>query len=163
MPPPGYVPPPNYTMYAPSPMETAMPSMPPKMAFIEGAAIPPGYRVATQPRVGLAVAGFTLFGSLYTASAITGGFVIDGGTSGGGALIAPVVGPFIAIGTAGGGGGVAVLLMFDGLGQSAGLAMAIAAFAAPSKYIVRSEYGSLTFGPIAVGAGTPGMGFHGDF
>ncbi len=135
------------------------PYYPPKMAYIEGAPIPPGYRESTQPRFGLAAAGFSTFGALYTSSLITAGGLIDSDRyAGPAALFVPAVGPFIGLGAMHPSSLGGVLLVLDGLGQTAGLSMAIAAFAAPARVVVRTQYGALRFGPIGLG----GVGVSGD-
>lgn len=169
--PPGYAPVPQPGPlppgFAPVPNNAAIQDvephrLPERMEFIPGAQIPPGYRVDTQPRFGLAAAGWITFGALYTSSAITAGFIIDNRDGGGAALFAPVLGPFITIGTLGASASGGVLLVFDGLGQAAGLAMGIAGFAAPKKMIVRTQYGSFHVAPFAAPTG-PAMGLVGDF
>ncbi len=153
----GYGPPPGYQ---PSPPV----KVPTQFDYIEGAEIPPGFKLDTQPRAGLAIGGFSMFAATYLPTIITAGFVIDNERSASaGPLFVPGIGPFFAIGTLQTGAGAGVLLVLDGLAQSAGLAMGIAAFASPRKVIVRSQYGSVHFAPIATGGAIPGFGLAGDF
>lgn len=150
--PPGYGPP-----------QPARP-LPTQMDFIEGAPLPPGYVVDTRPRVGLAVAGWVLFGSAYIPSIITAGFVIDGDReAGAGALFVPGIGPFITLGTTSPGSGMGVVLVLDGLAQSAGLVMGITAFAAQKKYVRPNHYFTMRFGPVDTGTEAPGFGVRGTF
>lgn len=153
----GYGAPPGYQPSAPV-------KVPTQFDYIEGAEIPPGFRLDTQPRAGLAIGGFSMFAATYLPTIITAGFVIDNDRSAAAApLFAPGIGPFFAIGTLQTGAGAGVLLVLDGLAQSAGLAMGIAAFASPRRVIVRSQYGSVHFAPIATGGAIPGFGLAGDF
>jgi hypothetical protein len=140
------------------------PIFPAKMDYIEGAPIPAGYRETTQPRFGLAVAGWITFGVLYTSSVITGGGVMEGNRDASGAILfLPVVGPVVGIGTLHADAFASTLLVLDTLGQSAGLAMGIAAFAAPAKIVVKSQYMRLEVGPVGVGSRGPLMGLRGAF
>jgi hypothetical protein len=145
------------------------PRLPERMDYIEGAPLPEGYRVDTQPRVGMAIGGWVTFGSLYLLSAIAGGLEIDSGSDyqssnkGGAALFVPAIGPFISLGTIHPDNIGGVLLVIDGVGQCAGLALGIAAFAAPKQVIVRTQYASLHFDPLTVRGGAAVSGLGGEF
>ena len=110
-----------------------------------------------------------MFGAVYIPNIITAGFVIDSDRNAAAApLFLPGIGPFFAIGTLQAdlnrpSVGLGVLLVLDGLVQSAGIAMGIAAFAAPRKVVVRNQYGSVRFAPIATGGEVPGFGLSGEF
>ena len=151
-PPYGYGPPPGY----PSPYGYGPPSPdaygPKTREYKEGEPIPPGYHLETRGATKILVAGIAIFGGLYIASALVGGtFVSEGGDEADelGPLLIPLVGPFVTMGTSGvdpgeqSGQAPFILLLFDGLGQTAGLVMTIYGLAAPdTKRLVRNDQGS---------------------
>jgi hypothetical protein len=125
-----------------------------------GEPIPPGYRPSTKFRTGLVVGGAVTLGSVWLTNVIFASFVVSAGGGDAAPLFAPVVGPFIAIGTIGTrdlGGLGTFWLAFDGVVQCAGAAMLIAGFAAPRNILVR--VGSVTLQPTPVNFGKAGSGF----
>jgi hypothetical protein len=58
-------------------------------------------------------------------------------------LLVPVAGPFIEIGRANGSALAITFLLIDGLGQTAGAAMAIAGVAWPKVVLRRNDLGSV--------------------
>jgi hypothetical protein len=120
----------------------------------EGDPIPPGYHPQDRMRTGLLVGGLVLFGTLYLFSALGGAIAIDAckGSSNchGGFLLVPVVGPFIEIANANGSAVAIVFGIIDGVGQAAGVAMAVAGFTWPKTVLIRNDLGKeqVTLQPV---------------
>jgi hypothetical protein len=124
-----------------------------------GDPIPLGYHVVNRPRLGLAIAGGVLLGTFWTGSIIG---ALSTHASGYLPLIAPVAGPFIAIGTTRSDWG-AILLVGDGLIQASGLAMLLAGALTSRERLVRDEARSFILpAPMRVGTGQ-GFGLVGTF
>jgi hypothetical protein len=143
-PPPGYGPPAYY--YPPG-----GPVGPPEMAYVEGQPVPAGYHVEHRGRRKLIVAGVSIFGGCYLASAVVGGFAVSEGDNTSdelGALLIPIAGPFITIGTSHlrfgdeqDNGGI-FLLIIDGVAQIAGVTLAVIGLSASdTPYLVRNDRG----------------------
>lgn len=174
-PPAGYVPPP--AGYAPPPDAAgppagypALPGAPPKtwrdmpqeLPYSEGDPVPYGYHPDTQIRKGLVIGGAVTLGSLYLLSASIASVADDVSTTDEFTpLYFPVVGPFITIGTADAEGSGTFILLVDGVGQSAGLAMLIAGLASPRSVLVRNDLAEVRLSPVIVGDGQLGIGLAG--
>lgn len=129
--------------------------LPLEMKYDSEKGIPPGYRVVEQRRTNIAIAGASIFGGLWIASAIAGGIMEDSGKySGhhGWPMYLPVVGPFITIASYDASAGGATPLVFVGLGQAAGLAMLIAGM------VTREKWLKYQFEPTAALKMTPTVG-----
>ncbi len=132
-PPTGYYPPP--AGYYPAPMNVIPP---PTLPYEEGQTVPPGYQLKTRSVRKAVIAGAVVFGSIYLTSLLAGATAISIDSSNGSQyapLFAPVVGPFITIGTAHASGAGTLWLVLDGLGQAAGAATLIYGLAADEKYL----------------------------
>jgi hypothetical protein len=114
------------------------------LPFREGTTVPPGYRLDSSPRVALVATGASVSGVLWLISTITA-IGLDKRTPVAGdpnfddmywPMFIPVIGPFIAIGTAESSGTGAGILALDGALQAGGLAMMIAGFVAPKLELV---------------------------
>lgn len=136
---------------------------PRELPYDEGQPIPPGYRVESHPRVGLIIGGSVSLGTLYLLSALSGAIMLDTNPGEKGApLFAPVVGPFVAIGTLKASATGSFLLVVDGLGQAAGLGMLIGGIAAPKTTLLRNDV-MARFVPVDPSSGAPGLGVVGEF
>jgi len=153
-------PPPSYG-YAPAPEQPA------EMPYLEGQPIPPGYHQDTKARTGLIAAGAAVFGGLWLVSAGVGlayqelqddlaSAVEKKSKDKEWPLVIPLAGPFITIGTAHAQQEASFLLVVDGLGQCAGVAMFIAGFAAPKQVLVYD--GSAKVMVLPTNMGTSGAG-----
>jgi hypothetical protein len=126
--------------YAPGPLE-----------WKKGDPIPPGYRASTERRTGVAIAGGVTLGVSWTVAA---GFGIAGLAGGlgpcncrasSGALLVPVVGPFIFMGTlkdssdGGGGAMFAPIAAVDGALQVAGAGLLVIGLVTRRDVLVRSD------------------------
>ena len=80
------------------------------------------------------------------------------GHNGEAALYAPVVGPFIAMGSSSTATGTLFLAM-DGLGQVAGAALLAYGIVSPKPVVVRNDLGSLQIAPTPMILGRDGNGF----
>jgi hypothetical protein len=110
--------------------------LPLEMKYDPDKGLPPGYRVVEQRRTTIAIAGASIFGGLWIASAIAGGVMEDGGRYNGREgwpMYIPVLGPFITIGTYDVSAGGATPMVFVGLGQAIGVAMFIFGMATTEK------------------------------
>jgi hypothetical protein len=144
---PGYAPPGTYPAYPPGYYPSPyyyQPLLPPAaLPYEDGQSVPRGYRVRARPVKSLLIAGSITFGTTYLASVLAGATVLANGLQDGKAaspLFAPVVGPFITIGTAGS-GGATPLLVLDGLVQLGGIVMLICGAAIEEKYLQRYAAG----------------------
>lgn len=162
-PPPGYAPPGGY--------------VPPTVGYSgprlitdweEGEPIPAGYHTTHRFRKGLIVGGAVTFGVTYLFNVIGAAAAHDanGGGTPADALYAPVIGPFILMGshstdTALGKVGLAI----DGLAQAAGATMLICGLALPKTVLVRNDLGKVevTVTPMSMGKGGNGLGLAGTF
>lgn len=147
--PPGYGPPPPYYPYGPPPAyyyPGAALAGPKEMEYVEGQPIPPGYHIERKGKRKLIIAGVSIFGGCYLASAIAGGFGLSEGDYSGralGPLLVPVAGPFITIGTSelrfgdNDDQGAVILLMLDGLAQAAGVVLTIVGLAADETTVLK--------------------------
>jgi hypothetical protein len=106
--------------------------------------VPFGYQIKARAVRSLVVAGAVTFGATYLSSFIGAAAVVSaGGSNAGqfGPLFAPVVGPFIAVGTTASTGPGTVWLVLDGLAQTGGVVMFIYGLAADEKYLRRASSG----------------------
>jgi hypothetical protein len=132
----GYYPPPGYYYPPPGAM---MPVL--TLPYEEGDPIPQGFAVRSRANRSLIIAGSITFGAPYLISALVAATVVSADSNNGGELaplFAPVVGPFIAIGTAHAEGAATFWLIFDGLAQAGGVAMFIAGLTMEEKYLQRT-------------------------
>lgn len=113
---------------------------PSTLPFEEGQTIPSGYLLKTRSVRSLVITGSISFGISYLISILTGATVVSSNRNDGMKLtpmFAPVVGPFIAIGTAKADGAGTLWLVLDGLAQTAGLTMLIYGLKAEEKFLER--------------------------
>jgi hypothetical protein len=131
-----------------------------KIPFREGTSVPPGFRLDSSPRVALVATGASVSGALWLISTVTA-IGLDKQTPVAGdpnfddmywPMFIPVIGPFIAIGTADSSGTGAGILALDGALQAGGLAMMIAGFVAPKLQLVPQK------GIYLNGQAAPGLG-----
>lgn len=168
--PPGYAPPPGYGYGYPPGYGYGYPApysyyppganlAPPlTLPYDEGQTVPNGYQIKSRAVRSLVVAGSVTFGSTYLVSLLTASTVLAGSPSDGKQLtplFAPVVGPFIAVGTAHSSGAGTLLLVLDGLAQTGGAAMLIVGLAAEEKYLQRSAAARLP--EVRVGPGSASL------
>jgi hypothetical protein len=115
--------------------------------------VPAGYRRTLRPRRDILSAGAALFALPYLASAAvaTTGYTSDAATdSARGVLWAPVVGPFVWIGSSGS-AAADVFLVLDGLAQLSGLSMFIYAIATPRAVLTPDKpegAATITIAPV---------------
>ena len=103
--------------------------------------IPQGFNVRSRANRSLIIAGSITFGAPYLISALVAATVVSADSNSGGQfapMFAPVVGPFITIGTAHAEGAGTFWLIFDGLAQAGGVAMFIAGMTMEEKYLQRT-------------------------
>ncbi len=142
---PGYYAPPGYNSYMYPPGTSLLP--PAILAYDEGETVPAGYKLKASPVRTLVVTGSVLFGTTYLASLIGGATVVAGSSSDAKSfapMFAPLVGPFITIGTVSASGAGALWLVLDGLAQTAGVAMLVSGMVLEEKYLERVATGQAT-------------------
>jgi hypothetical protein len=129
---------PYYPPPAPSP-QSADPHLPPPLTlpYDDGQTVPQGYKVKTQRVRAAVIAGASTFGTSYIASLVAGAAAHASG--GFAPLFAPVVGPFITVGTARSQGAGTLWLALDGMAQTAGATVLIYGLVAREKFL---EYDS---------------------
>ncbi len=139
-----------------------------RVPYRDGMPVPEGYHLEDSPRYGLVAGGVSVASTLWVVSMISA-VALDKEDSVEGdpnfddmywPMFIPVVGPFATIGTADSSGTGAAILGLNGALQAAGVAMAIAGFAAPSVEVVE-DY-DLTLAPVA-GDGIGGVSISGSF
>lgn len=162
-PPPTYYTPPPPTYYAPPQPVQPQPmySGPPRMDYDDGP-IPPGYRVTSRVRKGLIIGGAVSFGVLYVLSVLVADAAKGDSYNDNSylkSLYIPAIGPFIAMSHTSSGTGV---LLLDGIGQVAGLAMFISGFAFPRTELVRNDVATVRMAPM-IGQGRSGLALVGTF
>jgi hypothetical protein len=159
-PPPGYSAPPVYAYAA------RAPEGPATLPYKDGYPIPDGYHPEMQYRKGLIIGGAITFGLLYLLPAIPATMTRDK------SLVVPVAGPFIqlahldfspSIEDRGFAAGAAVLLVIDGLAQTAGAAMLLAGLTTQREVLVRNDVAGVTVRvtPLTMGYGGAGIGLAG--
>jgi hypothetical protein len=163
LPPPGS---PGVTVVAPA---TDAPTSRPAYLdeWPDGTPPPPGYHWVTRPRLGPVIAGATVLGVLWGISALTGAIGYDTTTPHDSDylwLYMPVAGPFFELSnstTA----SASVVLVIDGLAQTAGAALLIYGLTSPVSRLTRNDVGSLHVLPIpmAMGRNAGGLGLVGTF
>jgi hypothetical protein len=186
-PPPGYAQPPGYGQppppgaYPPNynyGLPPGTPYGPSELDYEEGQPIPPGYHVDTRIRKGMVIGGAVTLGALWVFSVLVAAIAtsieeeeerFDGTDDDGispadtAMLFIPVAGPFISIVTYEASTAGAVPLIFDGVGQSAGLVLLIVGLAAQEQ-VLKRDYGGITLEATPmVGQGYGGMGLTGKF
>jgi hypothetical protein len=168
---------------APPPQRVVMvtdPSNPPRVVVVsdprvirdwqEGEPVPPGYHPAQRMRKGSIVAGAVTFGVLYFISvlvAAAGTDVANASRSSNdlAGLFVPVIGPFITMTKSSTAMGDVVLVM-DGLGQTAGAILLVYGLTQPQTVLVRDAKFSpppLLPRPILLGKQGAGLGLVGTF
>ena len=158
-PPPGYVP---YGYDAEKEMKKLVKRWEP------GEPTPAGYHVEEKPKLGLAITGGVLLGTFWLFSAAGGVSAShDNGDDKYLPLVAPIVGPFIAMATVPHNDSDAALIAFglaiDGLAQAGGAVMLVAGLMGKSPKLVRNDAGfRVTPTPMRVGTGQ-GLGLVGAF
>jgi hypothetical protein len=156
MPPPGYpMQPGAYPMYVVVPSE---------MDWEPGQPIPPGFQPDTRVRLGFVLSGAVTLGVVWLGNVVVASLTLGNGNGSETApLFAPVLGPFIAIGTIGPSAltGLGVFwLAFDGVVQGAGAGLLIAGLAAPRHVLVPTFYaGKVSLVPTPMSLGKTGQGF----
>lgn len=174
--PPGYPPPPpgygGYGYGAPPSGEMLGPR---RMPYREGDPVPPGYHVDTHKSWGLVGAGIGVWGGLYLISALGAvtAMTFSDNDADFAVLFIPVAGPFVAIGTTDPIPFSTFLLVLDGLGQAAGVAMFAAGLAVEKTVLIRNDVVDLSIKPAPFitpglgqgsgGLGTAGLGLTGTF
>jgi hypothetical protein len=134
-PPYGYAPP---YYYYPPPVSILPPAT---LPYEEGENIPPGYELKTRPVRSMVIAGSITFGAPYLISLLTGATELAAQGSDGtkfAPMFAPIVGPFITIGTAKSDGAGTLWLVLDGVAQTAGAVMLVYGLVADEKYLKRA-------------------------
>ncbi len=162
-PPAGYAPPPGYAVppgYAPYGYDNEKEMKKLIKRWEPGEPIPAGYHVEEKPKLALAITGGVLFGTFWLFSAAGGVSAShDNGDDKYLPLVAPVVGPFIAMGTVPrrGDSDTALIdfgLALDGLVQAGGAAMLVAGLMGKSPKLVRNDARAhVTPTPMRVGTG----------
>jgi len=125
--------------------QEAAPSAGPRVIadWSEDEPVPPGYHRALRMRRGPIIGGAVTLGTLYMLSTLAAAVAQDnnqGQTNPAVGLWVPALGPFIAIA----GSSSATLdwvLVVDGLGQCAGLALLIYGLTTPKTVLMRNDYG----------------------
>src|SRR4051812_26805889 len=114
---------------------------PRELDWAPGEPVPPGYRPSTKIRTGLVIGGAVTLGAVWLLNVATASIAVSVDSNGSVAapLFAPVVGPFIAIGTLHANALGGFWLAFDGVVQAAGAAMLIAGIAAPKTILQRTD------------------------
>jgi hypothetical protein len=147
---------------------------PATLPFRENQAVPDGYHVTTRANRGLVIAGASLWGGAYTLSVVGALSVLSSGglyasnTGQFGPLFIPVLGPFIALGTAPDASlgdddsrAVGALMILDGLSQVAGATMFIGGLLAEKKILLRNDLASSKAIPeIFIGPRSAALRFH---
>lgn len=119
-----------YYLYVPTTMG------PTKLSWEEGEPIPPGYHLEGSINKGMFIAGLSIFGGAYLASAFVAGTVEDDEFL---TLFIPIAGPFVTMGTVGSEGAGTFWLAVDGAVQSTGIVLAIVGLATGSDYLIRND------------------------
>jgi hypothetical protein len=171
MPPPWPPPPWGYPPYYPYPPRGGWDYRPPVrmtpariVPYREGSPVPAGYHLDTRIRKGFAIGGGTTFASLWLVSlAVAAAFQSDEDAADElSPLFAPLVGPFVALGTSNAEPIGAFALVVDGLGQAVGLALFVVGFTAPETVWVRDEQARIRLTPIVTPDGTAALGIRGE-
>jgi hypothetical protein len=138
-------------------------NLPAVLPFRDGVAAPEGYVRGTRMRKGLLIAGSTTTGALWLISMAVASAAEDNEGTSLSPLFAPVVGPFIAIGTDNPNGLGTFTLVIDGIGQAAGVAMFVLGVTKKEQVWRYEPLGSLQIAPLPLGRGQYGMGLSGAF
>jgi hypothetical protein len=132
-PPQGYYPPPYY-LYPPG--VVLQPPM--QLPFEEGQTVPSGYELRRRRVRSLILAGSLTFSSTYLASVIVA--AVNSSLR---LLLAPVIGPFVTIGTAHSDAAGTLWLALDGMAQTAGAVLFVHGIVARETYLQRTETSAL--------------------
>ena len=113
-------------------------------------------------RKGLVISGAIIFGFFYLTSAYVGVNKIDSDRAPYGAMLVPVIGPFIVAGagnfsSSGGIFSESGFLILDGLIQAGGGAMLLAGIFSKKKVLVRQDAAQVVKPEVIVGPGSLGM------
>jgi hypothetical protein len=136
---------------------------PATLPYEEGMPVPPGYQVRKRSVRSMVIAGAVTFGSTYLVSLAVGSTVLAADATSGkplAPLFAPVVGPFVAIGTAHSDGAGTLWLVLDGVAQTAGAVVLIYGLAADEKYLQRGQPSAadiLTHPEVMMGPGSAAL------
>lgn len=144
----GPYPPPYY--YYPPPVAYLPPAT---LPYEDGDPVPPGYEIKTRAVRSMLIAGATTFGAPYLVSLISAAVIFASDSSGSqiAPLFAPIVGPFITIGTSRAGGPATFWLVVDGLAQTGGAIMFIYGLAAKEKFLKRTPFESSSVPEVILG------------
>jgi hypothetical protein len=165
-PPAGYAPPPGYAAPPSYGYAARAPEGPATLPYKDGYPIPDGYHPELQMRKGLIIGGAVTFGAMYLIPAAATL------TSNDKSLLVPIAGPFIELGhldfSSGGENHgfaqlAAVVLVIDGLAQTAGAAMLLAGLTTRKEVLVRNDVAEATVRvtPLTMGYGGAGIGIVG--
>ncbi|WP_156040433.1 hypothetical protein [Chondromyces apiculatus] len=123
--------------------------LPRTLPFLDKAPPPPGYRLEMRPNTTMSVVGASIFGGAYVSSVLLAGTLVTvegNNPEDWAALFAPIVGPFVTMGTGEdvgfgprGNATAAVLLLVDGVTQVTGAALFIAGLMTDHKIWVRGD------------------------
>jgi hypothetical protein len=128
-----------------------------------------------QIRLGLVIAGASIFGTAYLVTAVPSLVVAGGGASEAAVGAIPVAGPFALLGVILrppprntdnnlGGAGFIPIFVADGIVQAAGAAMLIAGIASPKRVLVRDNAKvHIVPVPVRLGKASAGIGLAGTF
>lgn len=109
-----------------------------------GGPIPRGATLETHRPMALVVGGAVVFGGLYLISVLTasgsGGLISCSGGCGGGWLYAPIVGPFVVMGSGMRSTGDQIVLAIDGIFQTAGVVGFIVGMLRTQQVLVFTDY-----------------------
>jgi hypothetical protein len=128
--------------YYPPPIALPPWANPKTIEYEEGDPIPPGYDLQTRANRGLLIAGFTVWGTPYLISLVTGTVALlsdDRDADTFWPLLVPVGGPFIALSTLDAEGSGIFWLTVDGVVQAGGVLMVAAAFASEDMVLERRQ------------------------
>ncbi|EYF08571.1 hypothetical protein [Chondromyces apiculatus] len=138
---------------------------PKQIPYEEGMQIPDGYTLEMRARRGLVIAGAVTFGTMYGLSLIGGVQSISDGNGDFGALVVPLVGPFIALATSDASidGELGAVLVVDGIAQIGGALMLLGGLLSQKKVLIRNDLASehVEIVPFATGRGDLGLGIRG--
>jgi hypothetical protein len=126
---------------------------PAKLPYEDGDPVPPGYQVKTRAMRSMVIAGAVTLGVPYLVSLLTASTVLADDSRQGGriaALYAPIVGPFITVGTSRAEGAETFWLVLDGVAQTGGAVMLIYGLAAKEKYLQRETTPSASLAPEVI-------------
>lgn len=137
-----------------------------ELTWEPGEPVPPGYHATTKMSRGLLIGGAVTFGTVWLIGGLLPGSLGTATDSASGLtpLLIPCAGPFIAMGTLRSSGIGTFWLGVDGVAQTAGAVMLIAALVSPKNILRRDDLVAknwliplpMSFGPASAGAGLAG-------